>query len=103
MYCTDIMVDDVEQHTLGQPKRVTVHLVVAVLQKGYGAFYGQRACRWSSPLHFVMANAPKPCSGRQFLHARGAIEWATHCQASWGMEDRGEIIMATMNADVFGN
>ena len=67
MYCTDIMVDDVEQHTLGQPKRVTVHLVVAVLQKGYGAFYGQRACRWSSPLHFVMANAPKPCSGMQSL------------------------------------
>ena len=33
MYCMDIMVDDVNQHTLGQHKRVTVHLVGAVLQK----------------------------------------------------------------------
>ena len=34
MYCMDIIVDDeTEQHTLRQHKRVTVHLMGAVLQK----------------------------------------------------------------------
>ena len=54
----DIMVDDVNQHTLGQHKRVTVHLVGAVLQR--------KTCRWTIPCT-VMANAPKLCSGRQSL------------------------------------
>ena len=59
--------DDVDQHTLGQHKRVG-----AVLQK--------------ETVHF-MEHPIALCDGQcpQTMEREGcAIEWATHCQASWG-------------------
>ena len=89
LYCMDIMVDGVDRHTLGQHKRVTVHLVGAVLQKETVNFMDR-----------VHVDGASRCT---LSWPQSAIEWATHCQASWGMKDRGEIIMATMIVDVFGN
>ena len=64
----------------------------------------ERCCRrrrcilWSIPLHSVMANAPKPCSGMQSL---SMLEVPLSGQRI--VRHRGEIIMSTMIADVFEN
>ena len=68
---------------------MAVHLMGAVLQKETVNFMDR-----------VHVDGASRCT---LSWPQSAIEWATHWQASWWMKDRGEITMATMIADVFGN